>query len=260
MDLQGRARELRPKLHRSSRDPIATCYRTLHHMRVNPRGKSPGMKIRCESAKAHGSADLELLPTKAICVGRNYKAHAEELGHALPTEPLLFMKPVSALRAAEQSIMRPTQYDRVDHEGELAIVIGKRASQIRAEDAFDYILGYTCANDVTVRDLQKDGPWLRAKGMDTFLPIGPRIVTDLDPSDLRLQVRVNGETRQDSRTKHFIFSIPEILAYITKDICLEPHDLVLTGTPAGVGNLVAGDRVEVEIEGIGVLANPVEAR
>ena len=219
------------------------------------------MKIRCENAKGHAApGDIELLPSKAICVGRNYAAHAAELGHTLPTEPLIFMKPASALCANGAAILRPTEYDRVDHEGELTIVIGKRARNIRPEEAFEYILGYTCANDITVRDLQKDGPWLRAKGMDTFMPIGPRIVTDLDPGNLRVQVRVNGELRQDARTEQFIFSIPQILAYITRDICLEPHDLVLTGTPAGVGNLVPGDEVEVEIEGIGILRNPVEAR
>lgn len=219
------------------------------------------MKIRCESAKGQASPEvIELLPSKAICVGRNYRAHAVEMGHTLPSEPLLFMKPASALCADGSTIMRPTEYERVDHEGELTIVIGKRARNIRPEEAFDYILGYTCANDITVRDLQKDGPWLRAKGMDTFMPVGPRIVTDLDPSNLRVQVRVNGALRQDARTEQFIFSIPEILAFITKDICLEPHDLVLTGTPAGVGNLLPGDTVEVEIEGIGVLRNPVEGR
>ena len=235
--------------------------RTLHHIASKGSWYIRRMNIRCESANGLAApGDIELLPSKAICVGRNYRAHAAELGHALPTEPLLFMKPASSLCAPGTSILRPTEYERVDHEGELAIVIGKRARDIHPDEAYDYILGYTCANDITIRDLQKDGPWLRAKGMDTFLPIGPHIVTDLDPSNLRLQVRVNGVLRQDARTEQFIFSIPEILAYITKDICLEPHDLVLTGTPAGVGNLMPGDEVEVEIEGIGVLRNPVDAR
>jgi 2-keto-4-pentenoate hydratase/2-oxohepta-3-ene-1,7-dioic acid hydratase in catechol pathway len=204
--------------------------------------------------------EIELLPTKAICVGRNYRAHAAELGHEVPQEPLIFMKPVSALRAAGEDIRRPGEYERVDHEGELAIVIKKQAKNILAADAADYILGYCCANDVTVRDLQKKGPWLRAKGMDTFLPIGPRIVTDLDPQDLSLVVRVNGEQRQSGRTSQFLFPIAEVLEFITKDITLEAHDLVLTGTPAGVGNLAPGDVVEVEIEGIGILKNPVVAR
>ncbi len=219
------------------------------------------MKIACETQEGGASlGEIDLLPTKAICVGRNYSAHAAELGQSVPKIPLIFMKPVSSLIAAGEAIVRPRDYERVDHEGELAIVIGKRASQITADEASDFILGYTCANDVTVRDLQKEGPWLRAKGMDTFLPIGPRIVTDLDPSDISIEVRVNGETRQSGRTGQFIFSIPEVLAFITKDITLEPHDLVLTGTPAGVGNLREGDRVDVEIAGIGILSNPVVGR
>lgn len=219
------------------------------------------MKIVCETQDGRESlGEIDLRPSKAICVGRNYHAHAAELGHEVPREPLIFMKPASSLNEPGGPILRPDGYDRVDHEGELAIVIGKRASNINAADASDYILGFTCANDVTVRALQKNVPWLRAKGMDSFMPIGPRIVTDLDPSDVEISVRVNGETRQSGRTSQFIFSIPEVLAFITKDITLEKHDLVLTGTPAGVGNLAPGDTVEVEIAGIGVLSNPVVAR
>ncbi len=219
------------------------------------------MKIACETRDGSPSlGEIDLQPTKAICVGRNYRAHAAELGQDIPDEPLLFMKPVSALRSEGEEICRPTAYERVDHEGELAIVIKKRATKIKAAHAAEYILGYCCANDVTVRDLQKDGPWLRAKGMDSFLPIGPRIVTDLDPQDLSIVVRVNGEQRQFGRTSQFLFPIAEVLEFITKDITLEAHDLVLTGTPAGVGNLAPGDVVEVEIEGIGVLRNPVVAR
>ncbi len=219
------------------------------------------MKIVCETQDGRTSlGEIDLRPTKAICVGRNYHAHAAELGHEVPTEPLIFMKPASSLNEAGQPIYRPGGFDRVDHEGELAIVIGKRASKIAAAEAGEYILGYTCANDVTVRALQQKGPWLRAKGMDSFMPIGPRIVTDLDPNDVEIVVRVNGETRQRGRTSQFIFSIPQVLEFITRDITLEEHDLVLTGTPAGVGNLAPGDTVEVEIEGIGVLKNPVVAR
>ena len=219
------------------------------------------MKIVCETQDGRESmGEIDLRPSKAICVGRNYRAHVAELGHEVPTEPLIFMKPTSSMTATGDPICRPKGYERVDHEGELAIIIGKRASNIAAEDAGDYILGYCCANDVTIRDLQGKGPWLRAKGMDSFMPIGPRIVTDLDPSDVELSVRVNGETRQSGRTSQFLFTIPEILAFITKDITLEEHDLVLTGTPAGVGNLVVGDVVEVEIGGIGILSNPVVAR
>lgn len=219
------------------------------------------MKIVCETQDGRKSlGEIDLKPSKAICVGRNYRAHVSELGHEVPSEPLIFMKPTSSMIAANAPIYRPDGYERVDHEGELAIVIGKRASNIAANDASDYILGFTCANDITIRDLQQKGPWLRAKGMDSFMPIGPRIVTDLDPSDVDVSVRVNGEIRQSGRTSQFLFSIPEVLAFITKDITLEEHDLVLTGTPAGVGNLVAGDSVEVEIGGIGILKNPVVAR
>lgn len=219
------------------------------------------MKIVCETRDGSPSlGEIDLRPTKAVCVGRNYHAHAAELGHEVPTEPLIFMKPASSLQEPGGAILRPTGYDRVDHEGELAIVIGKRAKNIKAADATDYVLGYTCANDITVRDLQTKGPWLRAKGMDSFLPIGPRIVTDLDPGDVSIAVRVNGETRQEGCTSQFIFSIPEVLEFITRDITLEEHDLVLTGTPAGVGNLAPGDVVEVEVEGIGILQNPVVAR
>ncbi len=219
------------------------------------------MKILCETRDGSNSlGEIDLRPTKAICVGRNYSAHAAELGHDVPQEPLIFMKPVSSLCSAGAPILRPGGFERVDHEGELAIVIGKRARNVREEDAMRHILGYTCANDITVRDLQKQGPWLRAKGMDSFLPIGPRIVTDLDPSSLNIAVRVNGDTKQVGNTSQFIFSIAKILAFITAEITLEEHDLVLTGTPAGVGNLAPGDSVEVEIEGIGVLKNPVVAR
>lgn len=219
------------------------------------------MKISCETQDGRPSlGEIDLRPSKAICVGRNYRAHALEMGQELPTEPLIFMKPTSALLENGQAIARPESYERVDHEGELAIVIGKRAQGIAPAEAADYILGYTCANDVTVRDLQKKGPWLRAKGMDTFMPIGPRIVTDLDAADLPIRVRVNGEERQSGRTSQFFFPIAEVLAFITRDITLEEHDLVLTGTPAGVGNLSPGDVVEVEIEGIGILKNPVVGR
>jgi 2-keto-4-pentenoate hydratase/2-oxohepta-3-ene-1,7-dioic acid hydratase in catechol pathway len=219
------------------------------------------MKITCETRDGAASlGEIDLQPTKAICVGRNYRAHAAELGQEVPQEPLLFMKPVSALCAGGENILRPAKYERVDHEGELALVIKKRAKNIAAADAAEYILGYCCANDVTVRDLQKKGPWLRAKGMDTFMPIGPRLVTDLDPQDLSVVVRVNGEQRQSGRTSQFLFPIGEVLEFITRDITLEAHDLVLTGTPAGVGNLAPGDVVEVEIEGIGILRNPVAAR
>ena len=200
----------------------------------------------------------ELAPSKIIGIGRNYRAHAAELKNSVPAEPLMFLKASSALLESGGSIVRPRGYERVDYEGELAVIIGqpvRRASVARARDC---VLGYTCLNDVTVRDLQKsDSQWTRAKGMDTFCPIGPRIVCDLDPSDLRLVTRVNGEIRQDGRTSDMVFSVDEIIAFASQYMTLEAGDILATGTPAGVGNLTAGDVVTVEIEGIGVLENPV---
>lgn len=216
------------------------------------------MRIECLTlGDEQNLEEIELTPTKAICVGRNYRDHAKELGNEVPTEPLIFMKPASAIVSHNAAICRPRGFSRVDYEGELALVIGERAKNLTPDTALNHVLGFTCANDVTVRDLQEKGPWLRAKGMDTFLPIGPRIVRNLDFSKLDISVRVNGETRQSSDTSHLIFGIVELLCFITKDITLMPHDLVLTGTPAGVGNLAVGDEVEVEISSIGILRNPV---
>jgi 2-keto-4-pentenoate hydratase/2-oxohepta-3-ene-1,7-dioic acid hydratase in catechol pathway len=180
------------------------------------------------------------------------------MGKTLPEEPLLFMKPPSALIGPGEPIYRPSGYQRVDHEAELAVVIGRRGRNIAEADALDYVKGFTCLNDVTVRDLQKkDGQWTRAKGFDSFCPIGPRIVGGLDPSDLAIRARVNGEVRQDSRTSDLIFSVPQLIAFVSRYMTLEEDDLLSTGTPSGVGNLSAGDHVEIVIEGIGVLGNPV---
>ncbi len=197
-------------------------------------------------------------PSKIICVGRNYRDHAKELGNEVPVEPLLFWKPPSSLLAPGGVVRMPAQSERVDFEGELALVIGKRMSKLKSRAEWrGYIRGYTLANDVTARDLQKkDGQWTRAKGFDTFCPVGPFVSDELDPeAGLTLETRVNGEVRQHGSTKDFIFAIPELLAYITAAITLEPGDLVLTGTPAGVGPLQAGDRVEVALQGLGVLTN-----
>jgi 2-keto-4-pentenoate hydratase/2-oxohepta-3-ene-1,7-dioic acid hydratase in catechol pathway len=189
-----------------------------------------------------------VVPSKIVAVGRNYAEHAKELGNEAPGEPLLFLKPPSALLAPNATIVRPPQSQRVDFEGELAVVIGEAGS----------ILGYTCANDVTARDLQKkDGQFTRAKGFDTFCPLGPCIATDVSPNDLHLCTRVNGETRQDGRTSMMVFDCAFLVAYISSIMTLVPGDVVLTGTPAGVGPLNPGDVVEVEIEGIGVLRNAV---
>lgn len=207
-------------------------------------------------------ADLlaPVTPSKIVCVGRNYREHAAELGNQVPAEPLLFFKPPSSLLRPGGTIVLPPASTRVDHEGELAIVIGHRASKLAPDCNLGAIVrGYTLANDVTARDLQKkDGQWTRAKGFDTFCPVGPWVSDEVDPAaGLTIEARVNSELRQHGTTADFIFSIPQLLVYITAAITLEPGDLVLTGTPSGVGPLVAGDRVTVEASGLGVLANSV---
>jgi len=204
---------------------------------------------------------------KIVCVGLNYGAHAGESGGDLPKAPLLFGKFANTLAGDGDPIVLPPEIGHVDAEAELAVVIGERASRVGKEQAFDVIEGYTCANDVSARDAQfGDGQWFRGKGFDTFCPVGPRIVSagELDPSDLRIQQRLNGEVLQDSRTSDLIFDVPTLVSYVTQAITLEPGDLILTGTPEGVGifrepkiTLVAGDVVEIEVEGIGVLRNEV---
>jgi 2-keto-4-pentenoate hydratase/2-oxohepta-3-ene-1,7-dioic acid hydratase in catechol pathway len=195
-------------------------------------------------------------------VGRNYRDHAKELGNEVPSEPLLFFKPPSSLLAHKGTVMMPPQSERVDFEGELALVIGRRASKLAVDaDWRSYVRGYTIANDVTARDLQKkDGQWTRAKGFDTFCAVGPLVASEVDLEKvLTVETRVNGELKQHGSTADFIFSIPELLTYITAAITLEPGDLLLTGTPAGVGPLNSGDQVDVEIAGLGVLSNTFAA-
>jgi 2-keto-4-pentenoate hydratase/2-oxohepta-3-ene-1,7-dioic acid hydratase in catechol pathway len=197
-------------------------------------------------------------PTKVIAVGLNYAEHAAEAHHEVPDEPLIFLKPPSAVIGPNESIVYPPISQRVDYEAELVAVIGRQARDVSADEALDYVLGYTCGNDVTARDLQrKDGQWTRSKSFDTFCPLGPWIVTDLDPADLAIEARVNGQVRQQSRTRHMIFSVPELIYHVTQVMTLAPGDVIMTGTPAGIGPLRPGDRVQVEIEGIGVLANSV---
>lgn len=199
-----------------------------------------------------------VMPGKIVGVGRNYADHAKELGNEPPAEPILFLKPPSALAAHEGLIEIPGISKQVDHEGELALVIGKRTHRVNAADWRDYVLGFTCANDVTARDLQrKDVQFTRAKSFDTFCPLGPWIETELDPSDLQLVTRVNGEIRQRGRTSQMIFGPPQLIEYISGIMTLEAGDVILTGTPAGVSPMRAGDTVEVEIDGIGVLRNHV---
>ena len=197
-------------------------------------------------------------PTKIVAVGRNYADHAKELGNDTPSEPIIFLKPPSAVLAPEGTIVRPPMSQRVDFEGELAIVIAREAKNIPAAEWRHYVLGFTCANDVTARDLQKkDVQFTRGKSFDTFLPLGPHIEPDVDPSSLRIQTRVNGETKQDGNTEQMVFKCDFLIEFITQVMTLYPGDVILTGTPAGVGPLNAGDVVEVEIEGIGVLRNVV---
>jgi 2-keto-4-pentenoate hydratase/2-oxohepta-3-ene-1,7-dioic acid hydratase in catechol pathway len=205
--------------------------------------------------------EIDLVPSKIIGIGQNYRAHALEMGKGIPEEPLMFLKPRTALLTTGGVIERPMGYERVDYEGELGVVIGTRAHRVPKDRALAVVLGFCCVNDVTVRDLQKrDGQWTRAKGFDTFCPIGPRIVAGLDPSRLAIQTRVNGELRQNSTTADLIFDVPTLIAFTSEHMTLEVGDVISTGTPSGVGNLAPGDRVEVEIEGIGVLANTVIAR
>jgi 2-keto-4-pentenoate hydratase/2-oxohepta-3-ene-1,7-dioic acid hydratase in catechol pathway len=217
------------------------------------------MRITVHSSPAdRDGREIELRPTKIVGIGVNYREHAKEMGRELPEEPLMFLKPPSALCGPGTPIQRPRGYDRVDHEAELGVVIGQRVRSVEAGEALQHVLGYTCVNDVSVRALQKqDGQWTRAKGMDSFCPVGPRIMAGIDPSDLAIRARVNGELRQDSRTSDMIFSAAELVAFVSRYMTLEPHDIITTGTPQGVGNLAEGDTVEIEIENLGVLSNPV---
>jgi 2-keto-4-pentenoate hydratase/2-oxohepta-3-ene-1,7-dioic acid hydratase in catechol pathway len=201
-------------------------------------------------------------PGKVVCVGRNYREHADELGHTLTPEPLLFLKPPSAVIGDGDAIVLPrlpAVLSRIDYEGELVAIIGRPLRHASPETALDAVRGYTCGNDVTARDIQAaEEQWTRAKGYDTFCALGPR-VTALDPSDVEIVTRVNGDVRQQGRTREMVVGVGELLAYISRCMTLEPGDAVFTGTPAGVGPLRDGDVVEVEIEGIGVLRNPVRS-
>jgi 2-keto-4-pentenoate hydratase/2-oxohepta-3-ene-1,7-dioic acid hydratase in catechol pathway len=199
-----------------------------------------------------------VLPGKALCIGLNYRDHAIEFDLPIPSSPVVFIKPPSALLAPGAEILRPAQSQRVDFEAELVVVIGKKAKAVPAAKAFDYIAGYTCGNDVTARDLQpKDGQWTVAKSFDTFMPIGPWIETELDPSSLAVSAYLNGEKKQSSNTSNLIFGVPRLVEFLSSVMTLEPGDLIMTGTPSGVGPMNSGDEIVVEIEGIGRLANRV---
>jgi 2-keto-4-pentenoate hydratase/2-oxohepta-3-ene-1,7-dioic acid hydratase in catechol pathway len=229
-------------------DPYATELQELRQQNMSP----------ISLAKASLLAPVR--PSKIVCIGRNYREHAAELGHEVPKEPLIFLKPPSALLDPGEKIIRPTISSRVDHEGELGVVMGKRCRNLRPdEDVRDYILGYTCVNDVTARDLQnKDGQWSRSKGFDTFCPVGPMVTDELDPwAGVAVETRVNGQVRQQDNTRNFIFALDVVLRHIAQVMTLFPGDLIATGTPSGVGPLWAGDAVEITVAGIGTLRNPV---
>jgi 2-keto-4-pentenoate hydratase/2-oxohepta-3-ene-1,7-dioic acid hydratase in catechol pathway len=199
-------------------------------------------------------------PSIVVCIGLNYKDHAAEMKKKLPEEPLVFLKPRSAVVGPEEEIRIPSWAGRIEHEAELAVVIGRRCSRVTAASAMDYVLGLTCFNDVTARELQaKDGQYSRAKGFDTFAPIGPCIAVGLDPSALDVEGWVNAERRQKSNTRELIFPVPHLIEHVSRFMTLHPGDIIPTGTPSGVGPLQPGDRVMIKVQGVGTLANPCVA-
>ncbi|RAY12385.1 2-hydroxyhepta-2,4-diene-1,7-dioate isomerase [Actinomadura craniellae] len=203
-----------------------------------------------------------ILPSKVVAIGKNYAEHVQEMGGEQPAEPVVFIKPSTAVIGPGEAVAYPEKLSqRVDYEGELAVVIGRMCREVPVERAPEVILGYTCANDVTARDLQqRDGQWSRAKGFDTFCPLGPWIETEADPSDLEITTTVNGEVRQRARTSQLVHDVPTLIAHVSQVMTLLPGDVILTGTPAGVGPLAIGDEVAVTVESVGTLANRVVAR
>lgn len=222
-----------------------------------------GELVKAKPGKKLGNlSELKLkspcVPSKIVAVGLNYRDHAQELNQKIPENPILFLKPKSAVIGPGEPIILPSQSQRVDYEAELAVVISRRAKNVKPEKACDYILGYTCFNDVTARDLQvKDGQWTRAKSFDTFAPIGPWIETELDPSHLQIQAILNGKIVQNSNTENLIFSVPDLIAFISSVMTLEPGDVIATGTPSGIGPMKPGDEIMIKVEEIGELINPV---
>ncbi|HKW57212.1 MAG TPA: fumarylacetoacetate hydrolase family protein [Candidatus Acidoferrum sp.] len=248
----------------SSAHPNSPLYGVLEGAQVREISGAPWFTWS-PGAHAWPSADVRLLapvePGKIVCVGRNYAAHAAELGNELPKEPLIFLKPPSAILGPGEAVRIPPQSQRVEHEGELALVVGRTCSRLDdAEDSLAYLLGYTCLNDVTARDIQKNEvQFTRAKGFDTFCPIGPHIETQLDPANALVETRVNGALRQSGRTSLMIYPVAFLVRWISHVMTLYPGDVIATGTPAGVGPLLPGDSVEVSVGGVGVLRNPVQA-
>jgi 2-keto-4-pentenoate hydratase/2-oxohepta-3-ene-1,7-dioic acid hydratase in catechol pathway len=242
--------------------PAAPRYGTLSGETVQEISAPPWTQWN-RTGESFRLASVRLLapvePRKIVCVGRNYSAHAAELGNEVPKEPLIFLKPPTSIAGPSQAIVLPSYSERVEHEGELGIVIGRRCAHLRdQDDALGHVLGYTCVNDVTARDLQKtDVQFTRAKGFDTFCPVGPFIESEILPEDLLVETLVNGDLRQSGKTSLMVFPPAFLVRWISRMMTLEPGDLIATGTPAGVGPLVDGDVVEVRIGGIGVLRNPV---
>lgn len=217
-----------------------------------------------ETGKQYPLNSVKLLapcePSKAVCVGLNYRKHAAELTMQVPEEPIIFLKPPSSIIDINEDIVYWPMVGQLDYEAELVVVIGKKAHQVEEKDALDYVFGYTAGNDVTARDLQrKDGQWTRSKSFDTFLAFGPCIVKGIDPSDLRVQSFLNGEMKQDGRTSSLIFNIPYLVSFISKVMTLQPGDIIMSGTPEGVGPMQIGDTIEVKVEHIGSLVNKVVA-
>jgi 2-keto-4-pentenoate hydratase/2-oxohepta-3-ene-1,7-dioic acid hydratase in catechol pathway len=249
--------------------PVATgvsaaCYGFLDTEVVREIDAPPWSKWK-ETGRSVAVRDVRLLapvePRKIVCIGRNYAAHAAELGNQVPQDPLIFLKPSSAIVGPAEPIVLPEYSQRVEHEGELGLVVGRRCSQLSdRDDPIDYLLGCTCVNDVTARDLQKaDVQFTRAKGFDTFCPVGPHIAAGLQPDNLLVETLVNGELRQSGRTSLMVFPPAFLVRWLSRMMTLEAGDLIATGTPSGVGPLAAGDTVEVRVEGVGVLRNPVHS-
>ena len=254
-----------PRAHEESRAVAAPCFAALEG-ETAWEITGPFAEQRIRSGRAWPLAEVRLLPpvvpTKVVCQGRNYREHAVELNNPVPKEPLIFLKPPSSVIGPEEPILLPAISKRVDFEGEIAAVMGRACSRLAEhDDVAPYVLGYTCLNDVTARDLQKaDGRFTRAKGFDTFCPLGPAIETALDLAGATVATFVNGERRQFGRTADMIFSVDAIIRWVSRIMTLEPGDVVATGTPAGVGPLADGDVVEVVVSGIGTLRNPVAVR
>jgi 2-keto-4-pentenoate hydratase/2-oxohepta-3-ene-1,7-dioic acid hydratase in catechol pathway len=234
----------------------------IHVLKGDPFAGFPGSPVptldgnTCELDKVKLLSPC--LPSKIVCLGVNYRPHAQEMHSSLPSNPLIFLKPATAVIGPDDPIILPRNWKRVDYEGELGVVIAQKAKNVSEEEAKKYVLGYTCFNDVTERQYQKDdGQWTRAKGFDTFAPIGPWIETELAPDDLKLETYLNGELRQSSRTSEMVFGISKLISFISGVMTLLPGDIIATGTPSGIGQMISGDIVEVKIEKIGTLRNYV---